>query len=57
MTEKMRDKIKTIIENYEKKECVRIPNRVQFLYNSDEIIYNPPARLQKGVKKDGKLRE
>ena len=50
ITEKTRDKIKTIIKNNEKGKCVRISNHVQFQKNTDYIIFI----LQQGFKKESR---
>ena len=46
------NKIKRIIDNYEKGQIVRITNHIQHLKNTDYIIYKPPTILQKGINKE-----
>ena len=56
ITEKTRRKIKTIIKNYEKGECVRVSNHVQFLKNTDYIIYILQQSFKKESRKMGNQR-
>ena len=50
-TEKIRQKIKRTVKNYEKGQLARISNNIQFLGNTEYIVYQPPSGLQKDLKK------
>ena len=51
-TEKIRQKIKRTVENYEKGQLVRISNHIQLLGNTEYIVYQHPRGLQKDLKKE-----
>ena len=51
-TEKVRQKIKRTVENYEKGQLVRISNHIQLLGNTEYIVYQHPRGLQKDLKKE-----
>ena len=56
-TEKIRQKIKRTVENYEKGQLVRISNHIQLLGNTEYIVCQPPRGLQKDLKKkNGKVK-